>query len=276
MLFTTAAALLVGLVRWYVAMSHPVPVAQDDAAARPRTRTARSKARPGFGARITAALAGTGSEDDEGRPIKARHASRTKRPDPRTSGRQRPARQERPAPSRGRHSRPTREDEMPPRTRREPPRRSPRDVDAPPPRRRPGPGSDAGSRAMPLPPPPRRDPRQAGSRSGPPGYEPRDVPRDLRREYPGGPRDPRDAPRHARPTRTGRAEPAYPPRPDVPRYPGYPPPPEAPRRRPPNHASDPVADPRGGYPGQPTGTHHPVSRVRYRSADRDFQEDNRR
>lgn len=267
MLFTTAATLLVGLVRWYVAMSHPAPAAQEDAATRTRSRTmATPKARSGLGARITAALAGSGSDDNDGRHSQPRHAGRAKRPESRTSGRKRPTRQERPAPS-GRHSRPPREDELPQRARREPPRRPDRNVDAPPPRRRPRPDHDTGSRGMPYPPPPRREPRY-----GPPGYDSRDPGYDSRdpREYPReSPRevwDPRDAPRHARPTRAGRAEPPPPYRPDLPRYPGYPPSPQAPQRRPGGPAPDPRAE----------VTHHPVSRVRYRSSDRDFQDDNRR
>lgn len=281
MLFTTAAVLLVGLVRWYIAMSHPAPVALEQEAARPRARAkARPKARSGLGARITAALAGNGSEDEEGRPAKPRHAGRAKRPEPRTSGRKRPERQDRPASSGARHRRPLGEDELPPRTRREPTRQSHRDAshrdfEAPPSRRRPRPDHDTGSRAMPPPPPPGRAPRQR-----PPGYDPHDAPREARREYPREPwepRDPRDAPRHARPTRAGGSEPPpYPPRPDLPRYPGYPPPPQAPRRRPAEPSSDPRADPRGGNPDRPTGTHHPVSRVRYRGSDRDYQDDNRR
>ena len=108
MLFTTAAVLLVGLVRWYLAKSHPAAAAGDAAAqqpkAPPRTRT---RARSGLFARVSAALAGTGADEATGRPAQPRHANRptrAKRPTTR-AGDERIQREERPAPSRSRHSR---------------------------------------------------------------------------------------------------------------------------------------------------------------------------
>ncbi|MGY4711212.1 DUF6542 domain-containing protein [Mycolicibacterium sp. CBM1] len=201
MLFTTAGVLLIGLVRWYFAMSArtvTAPTADDDAAAGPSLLA-------GLAAKVTAAFNRGEPADvdlDEAKPQRKhsidRPATAEKRP---RSGR--PAK--RPAPTRSRHARPPLEDitEAPvDRPRRQPPRRRP-DADLPgrddaEPRRRPRQPRDPGSR---TPPPSRREPR-----------EPRES-RERRDPY--GPR----------PRNGSRFEP-YPP---YEPYPSYEPPP---RRRP--------------------------------------------
>jgi hypothetical protein len=138
MLFTSAAALLIGLLRWYLAMSAP---------SRPQ---AAAPAGPGLLATLTtklaSAFAGNGSVDEEpgARPARPRHVvdrsgtKRQRRPQQRTSSRSRPSRPaveefERDAEPRRRTAR--RDDQWAPEPRRRPreprePRRTP-----PPPRR---------------------------------------------------------------------------------------------------------------------------------------------
>lgn len=232
MLFTSAGVLLIGLVRWYFAMSSrsavaAAPVDADD-----------DQPSPGLFAGLAAKLSGlrhgdADAEDIEGAPGIERPA--TARRQPRST---QPAK--RPAPTRSRHARPPVEDvtEAPERPR----RRRPVADDAPD-------LADAPRR--------RRQPRDGGNR--PPSSsrrEPRE-PRELRE--PREPREPR-VPRERRdrygapPQRSSRFEPyeSYPSSYEP--YPPYEPPP---RQRPPSRAN-----------GDTSG-HHPVSRVRYRGEGED-------
>lgn len=216
MLFTTSAALLIGLVRWYLAMSRP-----DGRAA------AAARAPQGDGlfaslsTKLSSAFAGTGSVDERPGQRAARPRHVADRP---TTGKRPRKPQERTA-ERSRRPRPA--DEAAPRQRRDPSRR--RNVaQVPEPTRR-------------------RSAEQRDPRRGSP--QPRRDPRD-RRDY----RDP-----YAPPARGGRYEPyeadrGYQSHQAYPAYPGYPPqdPRQTPRRRP--------------IPNGADGSHHPVSRVRYRDS----------
>lgn len=231
MLFTSAGVLLIGLVRWYFAMSsRSVATAPADG----ETAAAPSMF-AGLAAKLSAVLNRAEPEDADEDTPKRKHsidrpATAEKRP---RSGR--PAK--RPAPTRSRHARPPLEDITeadPPRPRRQPPRRRPApdtevtgldDVEAP--RRRPRQPRDPAAR---TPPPSRREPR-----------EPRE-PRERRDPY-GSP-----------PRRSSRFEPYEP-------YPPYEPPPARPR--PSSRNGD-------------SGSHHPVSRVRYRGDDEQGQTRRRR
>jgi hypothetical protein len=212
MLFTSAAVLLLGMTRWFLAMSPPGQAGdvEDDAA----PVTARPRLFAGLGAALSEALArsGAGESEDSSRP---RHGT----------GRQ----------SATRTPRPERRPEEQARTRR--PRPPLKDMDAPPRRRQPT-GRPARAAQPPLDPPPRRPRavRDPGRTPPPPQREPRDR-RDDRDQYP------------PQPARSGRYEPyeaerRYPSREQYPPY--------EPRRRP--------------APGPSSGTHHPVSRVRYRDS----------
>ena len=212
MLFTSAAVLLIGMIRWFLAMSpHGQSAAVDGA-------TAGLPAQPSrfadWSATLSSIFARSGAHEAVGRPAKPRHgadrapAGRRPRPERRPTD---------PAPARSRRPRPPLEDfdDAPPR-RRQPPSRSGRSPESPmdPPRRRPRADREPGR----TPPAPRREPREW---------------RDDRGQYP------------PRPARTGRFEPsetgrAYPSRDPYPPY-------ENPRR-------------------PSSGTHHPVSRVRYRES----------
>ena len=240
MLFTSATVLLIGLVRWYLAMSAP---------ARPQAAAALvEQTRPGLlaslSARLSSAFAGNGADAQEtGRgadepPARPRHGI-DRSPGAR---RPRPARQSRerePVPSR--QARPRRGDirddlaDAPPRPRRESGRRPDRDDEraAEPRRRAREPREPREPRR--TPPPPRREPRER-----------RDYRPSYRDEYP------------PRPVRGGGYEPYEPGSPGrgYPVRPTYDPyPPQGPRRRP--------------APGSPEANHHPVSRVRYRESGPD-------
>jgi len=213
MLFTSAAVLLIGMTRWFLAMSpagQPRDV-EDDAA----SMTARPRLFAGLGAALSAAFARPSANESEGSP-RPRHGSG------RQSATRRPRPERRPAePARTRRTRPSLEDmDAPPRRRQQPTRRPARVAQPPvdPPPRRPRAVRDPGR----TPPPPRREPRER---------------RDDRDQYP------------PRPTRSGRYEPYEAER----GYPSREPyPPHEPRVRP--------------APGPSSGTHHPVSRVRYRDS----------
>ena len=234
MLFTSAGVLLIGMARWYFTTAaravSPAAPSADGATATSPGKVAGLVAK--FGALFSREPA---DEVAEPRPKRKhgidRPATAEKRP--RSS---RPAKQ--PAPTRSRHARPPLEDitEAGPER---PRRRRPPDFDpaAEPPRRRPRPPRDGDPR---TPSPRRREPREPRERRDPYAPPPR---RDGRYEpYP--PYEPR------------RAYEPYPPG-YPPGYPPYEPPPA--RRRPPP-----------GAPAADSGTHHPVSRVRYRdSADDD-------
>ena len=240
MLFTSAAVLLIGLVRWYLAMSAP---------ARPQATAALVEpTRPGLlsslSARLASAFAGNGADADEnGRgadepPARPRHGI-----DRSTGGRRpRPARQSRerePVPSR--QARPRRDDiaddveNASPRPRRESARRPARDDNraAEPRRRAREPREPRESRR--TPPPPRREPRER--RDYRPSYRDDLPPRSGR----GGGYEPYE------PGPSGRSYPARS------AYDPYPP--QGPRRRP--------------TPGSQEANQHPVSRVRYRESGPD-------
>jgi hypothetical protein len=233
MLFTSAGVLLIGLVRWYFAMSSRSTVAEapadaDDDDAAPGLFA-------GLAAKLTSVLRRGDDEDGAEEAPRRKHgidrpATAEKRP---RSGR--PAK--RPAPTRSRHARPPLEDitEAPERPRRPSTRRRP-DLDDDPaapdfaeaPRRRRQPRDPNGR----TPPSSRREPREP--------REPR-VPRERR--------DPYGAP----PQRGNRFEP-YETYPSHEPYPPYEPPP---RQRPPGRANG------------DSSSHHPVSRVRYRGEGED-------
>ncbi len=215
MLFTSAGVLLIGLVRWYFAMSgHSAPAAPTDA-----NDDGAPGLFAGLAAKFTSAFQrSTADEDAEEppkhgieRPATARRQARSGRPD------------KRPAPTRSRHARPPLEDIT------EAPERSRRTSSADTPRRRRQPRDPNR-----VPPSSRREPR-----------EPREsrMPRERRDQY-GEP-----------PQRSSRFEPyeAYP---SYEPYPPYEPPP---RQRPPGRANG------------DSGSHHPVSRVRYRGDGEDGQ-----
>ena len=213
MLFTSAAVLLIGMTRWFFAMSPPAgPAVVEDTDARV---SAQPSMFAGLSAALSSAFARSGARETAGRSAKPRHgidrASGT--------GRGRPERRPAdPASARSRRPRPPIDERDGPRHR-PPANRSGREPESlmEPPRRRPRPVRDPERT-----PPPRREPRER---------------RDGRDQYP------------PRPARSSRFEPY-----DAGR--GYPSreayPPEEPRRRP--------------NPGGPSGTHHPVSRVRYRDS----------
>lgn len=210
MLFTTSAALLIGLVRWYLAM------------ARPGGRSAAARAPQeagllaGLSTKLSSAFAGTGSVDEQPGQRAARPRHGADRP---TGGRRARKPQQR-TPERSRRARPA--DEAAPRQRRDPSRRRADERGAEPRRR-----SD--------------EPRDTRRGSAPPRREPRE-----RRDY----REPDYREPYApRPARGSRYEPyestrGYQSRPAYPTYPGNPPyppqdPRQAPRRRPaPNSAGE--------------------------------------
>ena len=242
MLFTSATALLIGLVRWYVAISTPVEP-QGAASATPVAAVASADSpRPGLlaglTARLSAALAGDGTTrpaagDESARPAgRARHGIDRKTP-------ARRARQPRERAATG--------------SRRNGPRRA--DTVEAPPRRRPA--QDAESRRRSREPREQREPRRTAQPPRRETWDPRRETRerrDYRDDYPPRPgRSGGYAPRTPEPPDRG-----YRPRPAHDPYP-----PQGPRRRPPPRTSD--------------ANRHPVSRVRYRDAgpELDYPEDRR-
>lgn len=210
MLFTSAAALLVGMSRWFLATSPTGDATAAETAAAPLSAIPSRFA--GLAAALSTAFTRSRAATREASPRAARPRHGTDRA---PTGSRRPARRPpEPVSARPRHARrPLEEFDGRPAPRRRP-------VDEPaPPRRRPRSTQEPGR----TPPPPRRVAR--------------------------GPRDDRDQ----YPPRAGRGEPYESPRGDPSRqlYPPYPP--NEPRRRP-------------GVGGS-SGTHHPVSRVRYRASD---------
>ena len=226
MLFTSAAVLLIGMIRWFLAMSPATGSAEVEATG------ARLPAKPSIFAGLIAAVssavarsAGTARDAVE-RQTRPRHGT-----DRNSSAHRRPRPERRPAEpasARPRRARPPidERDGAPPR-RRQPASRSPRESD---------PRMD----------PPRRHPRAP--------REPERLPPPRRRE----PRDRREGrePYPPRPARTSRFDPYVAGR-DYPNREPYPP--YEPRRRP--------------GPNGSSGTHHPVSRVRYREAGPNDAED---
>lgn len=240
MLFTSAAVLLIGLVRWYFGMSaksSPSAAPTGDGAVAAPSMFA------GLATKVSSLFGAPAEELAENKPRRKHSIDRPATAERRPRS-ERPTK--RPAPTRSRHARPPLEDitEAPQeRPRRQTTRRRPPDLDpaAEAPRRRPRPPRDADPH---LPPPRRREPRE------PRVARERREPRERRDTYAPPPR------RESREPREGRHEP-YPPyepyRPSYEPYPAY----EPPRRRPPS--------------GVPTGdsSHHPVSRVRYRDTGED-------
>lgn len=91
MLFTTAAVLLIGLVRWYLAMHAPAHLRAEPSPGRPGVMA-------GLSTKVASAFAGNGSVDEDAgtRPVRPRHvvdrpagATRSRRPQERTSRSQR-------------------------------------------------------------------------------------------------------------------------------------------------------------------------------------------
>jgi hypothetical protein len=217
MLFTSAAALLVGMSRWFLAASPSGDATADGAAATPLSATPSRFA--GLAAALSTVFTRSAAEAREtpGREARPRHGT-----DRAPTANRRPARRPPdPVSARPRHARrPLEEFDGRPA-----PRRRPADEPAPP-RRRPRPAQESGR----TPPPPRRTTR--GQRDDLDQYPPR-----TRRGNP------------YEPTRGYLSEPTreYPSREPYPPYP-----PAEPRRRP--------------GAGGSSGTHHPVSRVRYRDS----------
>ena len=226
MLFTSAAVLLIGMIRWFLAMSPTTGSAEVEATG------ARLPAKPSMFAGLTAAVSSavarsaSTARDAVERQTRPRHGT-----DRNSSANRRPRPERRPAEpasARPRRARPPIDDRdgAPPR-RRQPASRSPRESDPrmDPPRRRPR----APREPERLPPPRRREPRDH---------------RESREPYP------------PRPARTSRFDPYEAGR-DYPNREPYPP--YEPRRRP--------------SPNGSSGTHHPVSRVRYRESGPNDAED---
>lgn len=232
MLFTSAAVLLIGLVRWYLAMSAP---ARPQAAAT-RVEPTRPGLLAGLTARLSSAFAGNGADEQTGQPGGESPARPRHGIDRSTGARRarsaRPSREREPVPTR--HARPRRDDldGAPPRPRRDSARRPARDEDrSMEPRRR----TREPREPRRTPPPPRREPRER-----------RDYRPSYRDEYP--PRSGRGG--GFEPYESGPSAQGYPPRPAYDPYP-----PQGPRRRP--------------APTNPEANHHPVSRVRYRDSGPD-------
>jgi len=192
MLFTSAATLLIGLIRWYFAMSAHGPTSAV------ATATPVRAERAGLSAKLSSAFAGNGSVDQEAgaRAARPRHVA------DRPAGARRERRPQERATTHSRHARPPAADfaDAPPRPRRDSARRRDADRDAESPRRRPRERQEPRR----TPPPPRREARE-------------------RAEY-------RDAPRHARgsrfePHESGRGYQSHAP---YQPYPSY----EPPQRRP--------------------------------------------
>jgi hypothetical protein len=225
MLFTSAGVLLIGLVRWYFAMSSRSAVAATPADA--DADDAAPGLFAGLAAKFTSVLRRGDVDGEEAAQRKHtidRPATAEKRP---RSGR--PAK--RPAPTRSRHARPPLEDitEAPERPRRQSTRP------------RPNPDADLATPDFADAPRRRRQPRDGGGRTP---LSSRREPREPREpRVPRERRDPYDAP----PQRGSRFEPYE-------SYPSYEPPL---RQRPP------------GAGNGDSGSHHPVSRVRYRGEGED-------
>ena len=274
MLFTSAAALLIGLVRWYLAMSAPV---------RPQGAAAAASGGPGLLAGLTAKLssafssafssasssafssgiAGNGTQvreagaDSVDPPARARHGidrpaaerrpRRARQPRERTSAR-----------SRQRGPRIGEGSDAPPRPRRESTRRAAWDDDRviDPPRRRPREPRDQREPRR-TPPPPRREPRERRDHRGHQDWGP--EPWAPGGEFP--PLSDRAGGFERRPTAS--SDRGYRSRPAYDRHSPDPYPPRGPRRRP--------------TPETPESNRHPVSRVRYRGSgpDSDYPEDRR-
>ena len=168
MLFTSAAVLLIGLVRWYRVMNSP---------GEPQPTAGGSGLLAGLSTKLASAFAGNGSVDEDPgtRPARPRHVA------DRQSGGGRARRPQQSGAARGRHSRPAPEDFADAPRRRTRDRRAAGDAEwAPDPRRLP---RDP-RRAVP---PPRRDPRERREsydprerRTPPPRFDPYESDRGYR------------------------------------------------------------------------------------------------
>jgi len=149
MLFTTSAVLLIGLVRWYLAMAHPASARE--AAGAPQ----RSGLLSGLSTKVSSAFAGNGSVDERPgqRAARPRHvvdrpgAGKRRKPGQRTQQR---------TSTRSRSPRPV-DDFEPPRPRRDSGRRPAEEVASEAPRRRTREPRDPRR----TPPPTRREPRES-------------------------------------------------------------------------------------------------------------------
>lgn len=245
MLFTSAGVLLIGLVRWYFAMSgRTAPAAPVEAEA-----NADATAAPGLFAGLATKVSSLFQRGDapdvdaEDAPRRRHGIDRPATSEKRTRS-SRPAK--RPAPTRSRHARPPLEDitDEPERPRR---RRPAPDAD---------PAADFGDTPRRRPRPPRDPNGRPPSSSRRESREPRE-PRETRESR--APRERRD-PYGAPPQRNSRFEP-YEPYPSYEPYPPYDPPP---RQRPPSRGDG------------DSGSRHPVSRVRYRGEGEESQPRQRR
>jgi hypothetical protein len=190
MLFTTSAVLLIGLVRWYLAMAHP---AGDGAAA---AGVHRGGLFSGLSTKVSSAFAGNGSVDEEPGQRAARPRHVVDRPG---GGKRRkpPPRSQQRSPTRSRRSRPV-DESAPPRPRRDRGGRPAEEWESDIPRRRTREPRESRDPRR-TPPPPRREPRER---------------REYREAYPPCPA------RGNRYDETGRgyqSPPAYPPYPAEPR-----------------------------------------------------------
>ena len=242
MLFTSAMVLLIGLVRWYSAIS--APTGRQPAAPAPPTPSLFA----GLAARVSSAFSGNGAQASErpgahGEPAARPRHGIDRRGTAAGSRGARPTRERTPTGSR----RSRLDTDAPPRSQRDSPRRRRRDDDRPtdPPRRRTREPRGAAPTAQRQ----TRQRREAQDyRDG--GYrDPRYRDGGYRDEYP---------PRTARASRFDPYEPDYPLRSQRPRAEDYDPYPAGGPRR-------------GSATGGADTTHHPVSRVRYRRSgpDRD-------
>jgi len=244
MLFTSAAVLLVGMIRWYAATGTEQTGAAEETGAAEDAGADPVAGAPGHGVlagmfgRLSAFIrSARGSRAESTAPGRPRHGiDRSARAAaPGRDGRRRREHPDRNGAPRPRHARPARAEDGGPSPRRRGGRRSGREADfaeGPPQRSRPR----HSHRPRPYEPPPERNGRRAEWRDDyyPPPREPRYEPR----REPGVGRRP-DYAREPRPPYPPRNQPPYPPR-------------HRPRPEPP------MAAPRGD------GSHHPVSRVRYR------------
>jgi hypothetical protein len=202
MLFTSSAVLLIGLVRWYLALSRP------GGRAEAADRAPQQGLFAGLSTKLSSAFAGTGSVDERPGQRAARPRHGADRP---TGGKRRPAKPNERTSERPRRARPAgesaqRQGRGPSRSREaergaEPRRRSGEQRDprrgSPPPRRE---GRDRRDHREPYPPSTR------GSR-----YEPHEPSRGYQSHpaYPGYPQDPRQTPRR-RPAPNGASESHHP------------------------------------------------------------------
>ena len=249
MLFTSAMVLLIGLVRWYSAIS--APTGRQPAAPAPPTPSLFA----GLAARVSSAFSGNGAQASErpgahGEPAARPRHGIDRRGTAAGSRGARPTRERTPTGSR----RSRLDTDAPPRSQRDSPRRRRRDDDRPmdPPRRR----TREPRSASPTPQRETRQRREAREYEDPGSYRDAGY-RDAGYRDGGGYRD-AYPPRTARSGRFDPHEPGHPRRSQRPHPEEYDPyPARGPRRSPAAGGAD--------------TTHHPVSRVRYRRAgpDRD-------